>query len=356
MRTKVWVGALLLAATAALAQPAQPTITSISPNTVPVVGGTTVVIKGTGFSRACLICSPPCLDCATPFVFFGGTPAAQVKSIDSATLEVVTPPLMPGTLDVSVSTREPSGATLVNALTVTGDPLTAFEPLLFPVFLPPLHGQFGSEFHTEARAWNKAGNRQLMIYGVDTTCYLFTPVRPLSDPTVLPVGGQEATLLTGCSQTTGRILYTPRDDARFVALGLRVLDTSRLAINGGTEIPVVRERGFTTDGIALLNVPVRPNFRNMLRIYALSRSDELVMVTIGNQATVVKLTAGRNEFEPAYGELTDFRISPIPEQTSATVRIGYPAITSPGFLKAPLWAFVTSTNIDTQQITTVTPN
>jgi len=356
MRIAICVAGLLLAATAAPAQLVQPTITSVTPNTVPVAGGTKVVIKGAGFSADCLSCSPVCLNCLSPFVSFGGTPATKVTFIDSTTLEAVTPPLMPGTMYVSVSQRNFTGVTVFDALTVTGDPLTAFEPLLFPIFLPPVRGQFGSEFQTEARAANKAESRPLHVYGVDTICYLFSPIIPLSAPTLVESGGKEATLLTGCSKTTGRVLYTPRDDASLLALGLRVFDTSRLPGNAGTEIPVARERDFTADGIVLLNVPVRPNFRNMLRIYSLSRTDALVAVTVGSRQTFVRLIAGQNEFEPAYAEFTDFPISAIPEQTTATVRIGYPAVTSPGFVKAPIWAFVTSTNVETQQITVVSPN
>lgn len=359
MQKTIAVAGLLLLATAALGQQVQPAITSITPNTVPVAGGTKVVIRGTNLGDSCVICSPPCLHCSAPLVQFGGTPAAESKLIDSTMVEAVTPPLMPGTMRVTVSQHDVGTLGLANALTVTGDPLTAFEPLLFPIFLPPVRGQFGSLFYTDAQAWNKGSAAPIHVYGDDLTCFLSPPGPPISDPyDILPGGAlvREATLPTNCSGTTGRILYTPRAQAPFLALGLRVFDISRSADSAGTEIPVVRERDFTTDGIALLNVPVRPNFRNKLRVYALSRSDLSVILEFTNHRSLVTLTAGRNDYEPAYGEFNDFPVSLPAQQTSTTVRITYPEVTSPGFVKAPIWAFVTATNSETQQITVVTPN
>lgn len=56
----------------------QPSISSVSPNTGPVNGGTQVTITGTGFRPGCV-------------VEFGGKPAA-VLSVTSTSLVCVTPP------------------------------------------------------------------------------------------------------------------------------------------------------------------------------------------------------------------------------------------------------------------------
>src|ERR1700730_16839428 len=79
---------------------ADPVITSVTPNAGPVAGGMTVVIRGTGFSNNCIICSPPF---GGPQVFFGGTAAASVQFLDSARLEAVTPPHLPATVALTVS-------------------------------------------------------------------------------------------------------------------------------------------------------------------------------------------------------------------------------------------------------------
>jgi hypothetical protein len=66
-----------------------PTVTNISPNTGPLVGGTPVTVTGTGFT-------------ATSSVSFGGT-AATVASFNGSTTLIVTAPTGSGTVDVNVT-------------------------------------------------------------------------------------------------------------------------------------------------------------------------------------------------------------------------------------------------------------
>ena len=83
-----------------------PTVTSISfPAFGLVTGGTTVTVKGTGFTSG-----------AT--VQFGSTPATSVTVLSSTSLRVVDPPGSPGVVDVTVTT--PDGTSPV----VTGDQFT----------------------------------------------------------------------------------------------------------------------------------------------------------------------------------------------------------------------------------------
>lgn len=73
-----------------------PTITSISPVTGPVTGGTTVTITGTGFTGATA-------------VKFGTTNATTFTVLSSTTITAVSPAHTAGTVDVSVTT--PAGTT-----------------------------------------------------------------------------------------------------------------------------------------------------------------------------------------------------------------------------------------------------
>jgi hypothetical protein len=66
-----------------------PTVTNISPNTGPFVGGTPVTVTGTGFT-------------ATSTVSFGGT-AGTVSSFNGSTTLIVTAPTGSGTVDVKVT-------------------------------------------------------------------------------------------------------------------------------------------------------------------------------------------------------------------------------------------------------------
>jgi len=313
---------------------AAPTITSVTPNRGPLEGGTRVTIKGTGFSNNCNICSPPF---AAPFVTFGAVRAAEVKFIDANTLEAVTPPSLPRTVFVDVSNGGASGYTFMeNAFTFEGNVDDTFEPILFPVFLPPVHGQLGSEFRTFPRVFSVVQASPAVLYGFDSTCYLV-------DPPIYPfmpyLVDEERMLLTGCSHATGRIFWMRKGTAGSLAAGLRVADISREATSHGTEIPVVRTRDFTTGRIVLLGVPTDPRFRLTLRIYSLAQTSEPVNVEgLGRQ---VFFTPGRDLYEPSYAEVSD-----LPRTLTRVV------IQSSG---APVWAFITVTNNDTQQITTISP-
>jgi hypothetical protein len=327
---------------------ADPLITSVTPNAGPVAGGTTVVIRGTGFSNNCIICSPPF---GGPAVFFGGTAAASVQFFDSTRLEAVTPPHLPAAVALTVSQLDGSApVTLPDAFTFTGDPNTAFEPILFPIFMPPVHGAFGSEFRTDARVWNKGPEQRLFLYGVDVRCLQMNPVaNPVTYPITIDFEGIETNLITDCSQSTGRVLWVRKGTSGSLAANLRVADLSREATSHGTEIPVVRQANFTTQKIALLGVPVDPNFRSTLRIYSLVPTTDPVNISINGLGRQIFLTPGRDIFEPAFAAVNDLVLSGLPSD-QFTIRVVILPTT------VPLWAFISVTNNTTQQITTITPN
>jgi hypothetical protein len=335
---------------------ASPVITSITPRFGPVTGGTTVQIHGTGFSNNCVTCSPPFAD---PEVFFGSAPAAAVRYMGPTLIEAVTPRHIP--IDVSVSVyqvdgSEPSYDVLEDAFSFEGDVYTAFDPLLFPIFLPPVPGQAGSEFVTTARLWNK-GLTGVTFFGYDRTCTLIDPPVSATDLFGLaPRQEYELTLWPECSDSIAKLFFVPKGD-RSIAASLRVSETSKQAQNHGVEIPVVRLEDFSEDSIALLDVPVDPKFRLTMRIYGLNRGTNFVNVSFGNRSLQVPLRPGRTLFDPSYAEVTDFAPAdtapPSPRQDSMTVLVGVPGgLENPG---SPIWAFITVTNNETQHITTITP-
>ena len=153
-----------------------------------------------------------------------------------------------------------------------------------------------------------------------------------------------------------KIFWVPKGHDT-VAANLRVTDVTRQATSHGVEIPVVHRNDFTEDRLALLDVPIDPRFRNTLRIYSLQRGEVLVNLQIGEEGRQIWLQPGANWFEPAYASFTDF---PLPHQLPAgesTIRVLVMAPRNgpdlPGTL---IWAFITVTNNETQQITTITPN
>jgi hypothetical protein len=348
--------AVLAFASSALATPV---ITSVTPRSGPVTGGTTVQIHGTGFSNECVTCSPPFAD---PQVYFGSAPAASVRYMGPNLIEAVTPRHIP--VDVSVSVYQADGAdpnydVFENGFSFEGDVYTAFDPLLFPIFVPPVPGQAGSEFVTTARLWNK-GLTPVSFFGYDRTCTLIDPPISATDLFGLaPREEYELTLFPECSDSIAKLFFIPKGDESLAA-SLRVSETSKQAQNHGVEIPVVRLEDFSEESIALLDVPVDPKFRLTLRIYGLNRGTNFVNVSFGNRAIQVPLRRGQTLFDPSYAEVTDFAPAdtapPSPRRESMTVLVDVPrgagGVNIPG---SPIWAFITVTNNETQHITTITP-
>ena len=354
MRASRLLFALLFAATSVAASPV---ITSVTPSKGPTSGGWTVVIQGSGFSNNCDICSPPF---ATPEVFFGSTRSESVALIGESELQAVAPPHAAGS--VSVNVTQNAGAesfTLPNAFTYVDDLYDAFDPILLPIFSPPVHGQGGSEFVTTATVWNKTA-QTASLYGMDA-CEFDPPTDPKA-PFRLGPGLLEQNLFPECSETPGRLFFVPKGDTS-LATSLRVWEVTRQDENHGVQIPVVRREDFSDDHlIALLSVPNDPKFRLTLRVYGLNRGATTVtLFIIGSDGHVLEfeqfpLLHTNDPFQPSYAVFTDFPDPARPGAEKLIVMVGIafgpgPVVPPP----TPLWAFITVTNNETQHITTITP-
>jgi hypothetical protein len=325
---------------------ASPVITSVTPSSGPTSGGTTVLIRGTGFSNNCIICSPPFAD---PAVFFDGI-HAEARFIDSSTLEAVTPPHVPGSVSVMVSQHDgsdPNHFTLVDGFTYEGDVYDTYDPILFPIFSPPVFGQ------------NKS-DHPVTFYGLDTSCILIDPpLYPEFPFTIQPRQEQSLDLFPDCSQTTtGRLFYVPKGE-KALAASLRVWEVSKQSANHGVEIPVVRREDFDEESIALVGVPTDRKFRLTLRVYGLNRGSSFVNVSFLGNLVQLPLQFSGNIFEPSYAVFTEFTQAPggrIPFPPLMNVIVEVPRgpgdVVIPG---TPIWAFITVTNNETQHITTITP-
>jgi hypothetical protein len=342
---------LIFVILAATSLSAGPVILSVSPSEGSVQGGTTVTLTGTGFNDTCIICSPMFGGLS---VYFGNTqvPSAHLKLINPTKLEIIAPPHPPGPVSITIRQldgSDPSSFTLPNAFTYTGDWEAAYEPVLFPIFAPPIRGAFGSEFHTIARI--ASAGAPFDIFGVDTNCTTIDP--PILPDRPFRIGAEEFVLPTTCSRTTGRLFFVPTQNADDLASNLRVTDVSRLTDNHGVQIPVVRLRDFTSGSIKLLGVPVEARYRNTLRIYGLPGGSQSVNVTVFGTTTTMQLRPGSSIYEPSYAEYTNLPTSlTLPQHIDTmTVTIAQPAGSTP----TAIWAFVSVTNNESQQITLVTP-
>ena len=224
------------------------------------------------------------------------------------------------------------------------------ERVLVPIFTPPVQGAFGSQFQTLVRASNRSDSQPLVYYGVDTACYLFSPVLGPEDPRTIPAGGDVVEVLPGCSHWPARFLYVPQSMAGDFEVNLRVRDTSRADLSAGTEIPVVRENEFK-NRIVLVGLPHEPRFRSSLRIYGLPGATPAVTVKIAERTYQVTLQPGHDQYEPSYATFNDFSaVSQVPEGLRDFTRA---TVDSPS---SPVWAFISVTNNETQEITTITPD
>lgn len=251
------------------------------------------------------------------------------------------------------------------------------QVVLVPVFFfgPGAHG---SQWETSVSLASTSENTVTM------------PVPVLADPNDgcgLPTGqieqNQRYLLCSGYASPSGLLLYVPHEILPTqLYVNARVRDITRAASSAGTEIPVVRELDFTSYDILLLDIPSDARFRSNLRIYGgmMHFSAERRLIHPGGSVTLeiydsrdisspplvqtrVELSApetvsgSTHLVRPAYHSIGDLvaqfpQLATVPSYT-IRIRTGQP-LTSPP-VELTTWAFVTITNNDTQEVTTVSP-
>jgi Domain of unknown function DUF11 len=172
-------------------------------------------------------------------------------------------------------------------------------------------------------------------------------------------------LLVPQDRIGGQYFYTRPEDARKFRFNARIYDDARVERTAGAEVPVVRDADFTSDVIALLNIPVLPQYRHTLRIYdADARDGALVRIriyrggeteprvdTVRALRTLVQrtTTTALLPTHPAYAQEELSQLLPL--EGLEPLRVEIEPVT-PG---VRLWAFVSVTNNDTHHVTVVTP-
>jgi hypothetical protein len=308
---------------------------TITPASGPATGGTEVTITG---------------DFGTwPYeVMFGQIPATSTRRVDSRTLVAVTPAHLPGPSRITIFEYDTFLFTPL-IFQFTGDvPLEHFERLLVPVHIEPVHGGFGSIFNTEL--YGAAKHAHVQLYGLKVDCGIASPCFPMVDwwDTPVELSPTEEKYIEP-NGAPGRFAYVPRAQADDVALTLRAFDVSRDQENYGTAIPVVRFDEAADTMIVFPAVPITPKFRNTLRIY----SDVAMRVTIdvAGMREVVELAPGADMFQPAFATWTNFPTGPAQHRVTITAE----ATGNPPAYAGKIWALLTITNNDTQDIMALWP-
>ena len=339
---------------------AAPVVSTISPTTGPASGGTEVTITGANLLPT-VLCIVPC-----PATVTFGSVTVTVKSEANDKLVVITPSHPHGTVDVIVSVAGEDPIKLPNAFTFDGGAEAQYEQVLLPVYLDgTLNGANGTQWRTDLWLRNNGGENAALAPWTCPEGQVCPPVHPL---TFMLLPGLSLHNLPAFFQPpTGnpaRLLYVNRSSASNVSFGLRFADVSRASLNGGTDLPVIRETELLTRPAQLFNVPLEQTaFRVLLRVYDVAYTTSKFRVTLYPQSTGNDVPIHSAEVTATTHQTGDFRTEPAYAQFDVTdllrlertwpeaVRIEVTPLT-PG---SRYWTFASVTNNDTQLVTLVTP-
>jgi hypothetical protein len=175
------------------------------------------------------------------------------------------------------------------------------------------------------------------------------------------------------AENPGVLLLVPKPQAANVAFTLHVRDLNKQSESWGAEIPVVPEEDLFTGPAHMPNVPFGSKYRQTLRIYALldavpAATFRVKMYHVTGTAPdrllrddVVTLNRGPepppNMIGSPLAQIAIVDMFLIEIGGVDRVRVSIESMTDPTALRPPIpyWAFVSITNNETQQVTTVTP-
>ena len=246
----------------------------------------------------------------------------------------------------------------LNALAQDPNP-DDFNRYLIPVIGRDLPGANGSIWSAEWTVLNFNSTTADLIFSPGESI----PPRTTRRPVINPRG----------DGSDGAYVYVPKNRDSYVGMSLRVRDLSKNATSFGTEIPIVGDDDYTNptrDQLFLVDVPTDPKFRATLRLYGASEAPQEVRVTVISSTTgavieeymvllqgIIHVVPEPFPKHPAYAQLDP--LSPAVRAAGERVHIALfsfgssPAISPPPVI--PTWGFVTITDNETQQVTTVTP-
>lgn len=353
------LAALLFTATIAAAAP--PVVHELEPDHGYTYAYTLVYIDGENFTDEFIVhCSVgPC-----PVRVYLGDVEQRVVEVRPNRILFLAAPRTAGAVDVRVVTSE--GETLSrNAFRYDqhATPGTLnMKPYLVPLGTGQVPGANGSLWSTELTVFNRAAHPAVLTGGVFHPFILDPPpVTPVVEP------GETESVEVYAVNSDGAFLWVARPLADNVHFSLRVRDVSKNAQSWGTAIPLVPHEDFH-DMVRLIDIPTDSRYRATLRIYHWAASGpQSVQVRIyvpGQTEPALQFEAGSSA--PLPNVQTDFAANPAtaridlltPEVRALGPRIrievdnGSPPISPPA---PPVWAFVSVTNNETQQVTTITP-
>ena len=234
--------------------------------------------------------------------------------------------------------------------------IPGLDQFLLPIFAADAPGAYGTLWTTDLWLRNDT-DMPALIYPL-TTPERYPPPRSTTEPSFYKA-------LPGEPQ--GIFIYVDQNQRADLHFNLRVRDVSRQLLTWGTELPVVSEHAFASRNLVLLNVPLETGFRVGLRIYE-SRSggagsalvrifdDDVSGVPVVGIPPLVETTLALSAREPSihwpgYAQILDLRgvLPQLSGVSRARIEI------EPLGEATRIWAFVSVTSNETQQVTTITP-
>ncbi|MCL5670043.1 MAG: IPT/TIG domain-containing protein [Acidobacteria bacterium] len=209
-----------------------PTVSSVSPNSGPVGGGTAVTITGTNFASGATIS-------------FGGIPASNVSFVSSTQLKATTPAHAAGAVNVAVTNPNGSSAALSNGFTYGSSTPTVSS-------VSPISGPAAGGTTIAITGTNFQSGASVSIGGVaatsikvtnSTTIQAMTPAHSYGkvSVTVTNSGGQSATLSSGFTYHSVTLTWDPPTSTSVSITGYNVYRSQAAAgpfakINGSSAV------------------------------------------------------------------------------------------------------------------------
>jgi hypothetical protein len=223
------------------------------------------------------------------------------------------------------------------------DPLV-FEPVLFPIAFEGA-GAYGSQWTTE---------NSVIVEGFiypDPGLVLFWKPPCATCPTTF--GAENVIRLEKATAAAGAVVYLARGTGEALQTSSRIRDLSRQAQSAGTGIPVVRESHFRK-AVTLPSIPTDARFRVMLRVWATDIDPNTIAYVLAPGSSEVRgvpLQFSRTPSSPyafASADLTPI-LPTLPHWREVDVLVV-------NYSTVPLWAMVSITNNDTQEVTIIAPH
>jgi hypothetical protein len=312
--------------------------------------------------------SCPPNDCSGAEVFFGSQPALRVAVNGSRILAVTPRSERAGPVDVRIRTAthdwlRHSAFMYVNA--------NDYEKVLLPSLTDQeLPGAFGSRWIVEHGVYNPHAitlEPYLDFMHVEWDCITLC----VSFPTITPRAVSPVPTMYHYTREPNWIVHMKRRVARGLRWSLRVRDVSRQADSWGTALPVVRDKEFG-QSVQIFDVPLRERFRQSLRIYALNEglrcctSSTVRFYSRDTNALLYETTVALNHAPYGVGSISTPSVGspefPVqPERGSLDGLSKIPELAGHDRVRIEIvdtqrriWAYVSVTNNDTQQVTVVT--